>query len=156
MNVKPRKQQHIIRAVVFVIFVFWILGFPRIVPYTYPDGQYYWTYIQDSWSIFFAVVLYPSACLISGALCALIRYRPMVLWVIPDLLVCLPEFFDRADRSSGFRWDTFALNVLLHLLVWGVGFLLMHGIRRLTARIYRAVTSWKEEYRTYQKRIDQK
>ena len=149
---KLDKKMLLIRAAVFAVFVFWVVGFPRILPYTYADGQYYWTYIQDSWSLFFVVFLYPPAYLVSGALCALIRYRPMVLWVIPDLLVCLQEFYDRAEWNGGFRWHTFVLNILLHLLMWVLGVLLIHGLRWLSIRIRQRIQSVREEYRTYKQR----
>ena len=140
------------RAAVFAVFVFWVVGFPWILPYTYPDGQYYWTYIQDTWSLFFVVFLYPPAYLISGALCALFRFKPAILWVIPDLLICLPEFYDRADWNGGFRWDTFVLNIVLHLFMWGLGVLLMHGLRRLTVLIRQLIQTYRKEYQTYKQR----
>ncbi len=153
---KSDKKRLIVRAVIFVIFVFWVIVFPKIVPYTYPGDQYYWTYIQDSWDIFFVVFLYPPAYLISGALCAWLRYKPVVLWMLPDILVGLPEFYDRADAASRFLLDTFLLNIAVHLLMWFIGMLLVYGIRRLIALIRFLYAYNREEYLTYKKRREQK
>ncbi len=147
-----QNKRLILRVVIFAIFVFWVVGFPRLLPYTYPGDQYYITYIQDSWSMFFMLVLYPMACLLSGALCALIRIQPVMLWMIPDMLVCLPEFYDRAEGSGGFRFGTFALNILVHLALWVTGVLLMYGLRWLSVRIRHLIKSYRDEYQTYKQR----
>lgn len=153
---KLNKKRFIIRIVIFSIFVFWVIGFPKIVPYTYPGDQYHWTYIQDSWDLFYLVFLYPPAYLISVGLCAWFRYKPAVLWMIPDILVCLPEFYERAEWVNGFRPNTFILNIVLHLLMWCIGMLLVYALRRLIARIRTLLRNNREAYRAYKQKIGEK
>ncbi len=150
---KPDRKHLILRVVIFAVFVFWVVGFPRLLPYTYPEDSYYITYIQDTWSMTLMLVLYPMAFLLSGALCALLRCQRVMLWAIPDMLVCLPEFYDRAVWSGGFHFGAFAFILLVHLALWVTGVLLMYGVRWMIAQMRCLVKSYREEYRTYQKKI---
>ncbi|MBE6657263.1 MAG: hypothetical protein E7604_02360 [Ruminococcaceae bacterium] len=137
------KKSLVIRAGIFLVFVFCIFVFPEIVPLTYPGSSYYITYIQDGWSFFYMLFLYPVVFFCSGIFCTLFRCKPFALCIIPDILIGLPEFIDRSNTSSGFFIGTFLLNLAVHLLLWLLGGCTVLGVRALIALIRSDISSYR-------------